>query len=255
MKVLIRKEDPRLSERQWMALDYAICVASSWSKDGKIFIEPLDPELAEIERLFEPLWTKQGSRKDPIFSGFAVDQASVEAILRNFQASPRAANRIRERLAVCYIHENKLPAELMLLTYRILSGEVKTPRPKAVKPSQIHRDTLLAALAKVIRDETGLPLASNATTLASGRNRPVTASALAGAALASQGIVLTVDLAAKIARENISLITDDIYWGPVLIPPGAPRWGNALASRLLMLDISGKEHFRDLAISWLVSHL
>ena len=120
----VSKTDPRLRKEEWLILDYAICVTSCWVKEGKVYIEPLDPEVAEIEEAFEPIWTLYGRVGEPKFSGFRIADIRTDSILGLFEESQKAAARIGSKLAMCYFFGNPLPEPLKDLAVCILNDSV-----------------------------------------------------------------------------------------------------------------------------------
>ena len=66
---------------------------------------------------------------------------------------------------------------------------------------------------------------------------------------------MTIEVAAKVCRESMSLITYDILNGPIFMPLGVPIWKNRLAGRLYSLGGTEQENLRELAIKWLTSNL
>jgi hypothetical protein len=241
----------RLSTKIRAALDYAVTVTAYWTRDGRVYLDFLDPYCSVVEAAFQAILTSADGPGPIKFSGYIVDEKQVELLLEAFEQSPGAARLIGQKLATAYHFDNSMPEALRRLTYLLLSGKKAFTKPKAVKPNLQHRDYLIAGLAEEIEKRFDIPLGSNEALLAESNGRPITASALVAAALTACGLRITIELVTKLAYRNILLVraarAPDNFLHPLMAAWGTTEYANPLPS----MDVSKKNALLDKAAIWL----
>lgn len=245
-------EEPiKLPPKIWTALDYAVTVTAHWTSDGRVYLDFLDPYCSVVESAFRAILTSVDGPGQIGFLGYFVEEEQVDRLLEAFEKSPGAAQLIGKKLAMAYYYDNRMPEPLRSLTYRLLSGQQAFTRPKAVKPDLKHRDFLLAGLTDEIGRRFNIALGRNEALLGESSGRPFTSSALVAAALNACGNRVTIELAAKLAYRNTSVVRTaqppDNFLRPLMAAWGTTEHANPLPS----MDVSKKNALLDKAAIWL----
>ena len=248
----------RLPPKVWSALEYAIMVANCWADSGKIHIELLEREVSELTEKFEPVFERVGWKGEEVLCGYYVKPEFTGEMREQYRKSPTLAKVIAEKLAFNVAFGYPLPKGLRLLGFLIMSGKESFPRPKAVKPSQKHRNTLLVGLAKRISADASIPLASGVAVLSAANAKPISGATIAAAALHAFGVQVSAAQASKIVYEQGYIVSDEDLSGPIFIPNYVQPGRNLLADidphvALRRWDVSDLQSELESAVKWLKS--
>jgi hypothetical protein len=250
----------RLPPKVWSALEYAICVSNCWISDGRVQIDLLEKDVFALQEKFLPVYERRGGRAEEKLLGFDVRAEDCSTIREQFRDTPRLAKIIAENLAINVLYGYPVPEGLRTIAYYILSGSGTITRPKAVKPSLTHRDTLLVALAKRVKQDADIPLGIGEVKPLSGEFKPICGATIVAAAFHAFGVHINVAQAAKIVYEKGKLVENDRISDRILnMNFGAPEF-NALAAiptavALRKVDMSALQNEFESAVRWLETPL
>jgi hypothetical protein len=251
-----RKSELCLSPKVWSALEYAICLSSCWISEGKVHIRILEHDVFDAYEMFQPVYEQRGRKAEKKLRGFDVEPEDCVELLEQFRNSPKVAKIIAENLAYNVLMGYPVPDGLRALSYQILSGEGKLPRPKAVKPTLTHRNTLLVGLAKRISTDAEIPLGSSEAVLSGGGAKPICGAIIAAAALHAFGVHINAPQASKIVYNKGNLVDDSYLFKRIFSLTSGSPVVNALAeitpaATLRSVGISKLQKEMESAINWL----
>ena len=242
----------------WLALEHSVQVANCWTKNGKVHISLLENDFRETMAMFEPVYERRGRSDAERLLGYDIKPENCQLIKKMFLTSPKRAKVIAETLAENIYRGYPLPEELRMLGYGLMSRHLDFPRPKPVKPSLTHRDTLLVGLAKSISRESGIPLGTGTAALSSADSLPISGATIAAAALHPFGVKLTATQASKVVYAKTNIVSDLDLRGPIFRPNFRQPGLNALASFGSSFPLEDREEpdlkkELEVAVAWLGS--
>jgi hypothetical protein len=205
-------------EDEWLplALAFAVTVSAQWCRDGEVYIPFIDDALVEALDLFNPVYQTVGYNDEgKRLVGYQVKQIDVSEWERIFNSGAKAANHIRARLSVNLENSFPLPSSAQDFLVKLAKGLQNPPAPKK-KKSHLHRDTLLAGIAKKVSNAFGVPLGATKTRL-SGSEIPICGCTIAASSLFAFGSTVNFPRADDICRNNdlpIGLAAEHYVFAP-----------------------------------------
>jgi hypothetical protein len=238
------------------ALEYAVCLSNCWIKEGKVHIDLLDLDVFALFEKFIPVYEQRGMMAEMALRGFDVEPEGCEAIVSQFRNSPKLAKVKGRSLAYNVLNGYPIPEGLRALAGYILSGDGTFPRPKAVKPTQIHRNTLLVGLARRVSVYAEIPLGSSEAILSGAVSNPISGATIAAAALHAFGVNISVRQASKIVYEKGNLVDDSHLFRRIFDVRFSSSVTNAMAGldpavAFRKVNISALQQELKSAINWL----
>jgi hypothetical protein len=200
------------------ALEYCLPFAAKWTKDRKVYIPAIDEDASAASARFRQIYQRLGDDKEERFVGYDIADVPLADWIKLYRCSATTAEVIRHRLSINDWLGAPVPENARLLRSLILSDEVKAPRRRKGKPSQLHRDTLLSALSKKVQERFGFDLGAAKATYLQAERPPVRACTIAADALSAFGVSVGTPMRADEIARNRSLPTEKIDF--LLMPPG-----------------------------------
>jgi hypothetical protein len=258
MKNVRAGSEMRLPPTIGSALEFAVCVTHNWVDKGKVYIDILDSDVFEVEEMFLPVYERRGWLEKEHLRGFDIEPENFGVIIDHFFASPKLARIIARKMAHNVLLGYHIPEGLRILAYHVLSGDVPFPSPKAVKPTLLHRDTLLVGLANRVSEQADIALGYGRAVLSSGDPKPICGATIAAAALFAHGVHLNVPQAAKIVYEKSHLHTDELPTRRIFGLASRSSVVNALvgldpSNSIQHFEISDVKSEIEKAVKWLTS--
>jgi hypothetical protein len=232
-----------INDKVRASLEYAILISSVWINDRKVHISLLERDVAEVEMQFLPVYQKRGWGGQEVLIGFEVAEEHCDALRSQFKNSPKLARIIGRKLAYNIYQGYPVPEGLRAVACFILAGVGTFPRPKAVRPTLTHRNTLLVGLANRISASANIPVSAGEAVLAGGDAKPICGATIAAAALHAFGVEVNAAQACKVVYEKRYLFEIDAVSSRIFNLNVGNRVANAL------LGIEFQEDSRNFDIS------
>lgn len=196
-------EPPKLREAEELiaALSFAVDAMGRWVKKGDVYIPFIDEPVMKALAHFSPVYQTIGyddEAKELI--GYKTADISVDEWADTFFQNTRAAHYIRLRLSTNIEKGFPMPEGASEFASMLTNGMADPPAPKK-KKSKLHRDTLLAGVAKKVSISFGLALGATKTRL-SQEPPPICACVISAAALHGHGIFVAFPRADAICRRT-----------------------------------------------------
>lgn len=188
-------------------LHYACAVAARYIEDGSIYVPQLDADLSLLETEVVPFSIEGGVAARRRFAGYQFAETRTHVLFEIFHSGPKIARVLLRRIAYNIANDVPVPYEARVLAGRVLEGTLELPKRPASRPDDVHRDTLLVALAKRLHQTAGYPVAGSPATFVRGKPVPIRGCTIAAAALSAYKIRVDAARARKIAEKASSLLS------------------------------------------------
>jgi hypothetical protein len=189
-------------ERLQIALAYAVVVVGQWVRDGEVYIPFIDGAVMGAAANFSPVNQTIGySDEEKVLVGYQTADISLSDWQALFMSNAKAAQYIRLHLSMNIELGYPMPKPASEFAALLANGLKDPPAPKK-KKSLLHRDTLLAGVAKKVSMAFRIPVGATKTNL-SKDPPPMCGCVLAAAAMHVNGIVVNYPRADAISRNKI----------------------------------------------------
>jgi hypothetical protein len=185
-----------------LALSYAVGVISIWTRNSEVYIPFLDePVMSALSNFSAVHQTVGYERESEVLVGYKTADIELWRWLELYQSGAKAAHYIRLRLSKNVELSYPMPPAASEFSALLLSGAIEEPAPPQKKKSKLHRDTLLAGIAKKVSSTFDMPIGAVKTKL-SIDPPPICGCVISAAALYGFGVVVNFPRADTISRRT-----------------------------------------------------